>query len=123
MFERELSRRAHTEVGAKKKECWKNAVMALLTVPELAGGTYVEGFVVAKVPIEHGWVETANGTIVDPTLYRGEATAYFVGVRYTMEECEAAVRAGKSLPLVYEGNGFGGFRHPGYLAAYQAALA
>ncbi len=121
MFNKKLSKKAHDLIDAQPKACWKNAILALLTLPDLAGCVYVEGWIISLIVIEHGWLEMPNGDIVDPTLIKGDAK-YFPGVKYTAEQCEEAVSKGKTLPLVYEGNGFGGFRHVGYLTAHNLAF-
>jgi hypothetical protein len=45
--------------------------MALLVDPALTEGVYVEGYAVwpigLRLPIHHGWVGLADGTVVDPT--------------------------------------------------------
>jgi hypothetical protein len=53
-------------------ECYSNALRAIQTRPDLHDAWYVEGVVVSAWPIpsalEHAWVETRDGAILDPTL-------------------------------------------------------
>lgn len=135
-----LSRKVSRAVKATHKACWYNASTALLKraggLPE--GTVYVEGWVATALgdapgapyfPVEHGWLETPDGAVVDPTLPLTQSDAslalnhYFAGARYDLPTLLTRTQAHATLPLVYEGNGFGGFRNPEYLAAHQACLA
>lgn len=83
------SRRLAGVVGAKKKDCWRNAALAAITT----SGTYVEGHATMPqgVAFEHGWVEL-DGKILDPTLALfgewPEGYNYFPGRKYSAEEVE-----------------------------------
>jgi hypothetical protein len=93
--DRTRSRQLARRIGARLKKCYDNAVTALFTVPELADATYCEGAVLSPVflsSFEHAWIETADGTILDPTLalpdfiQRERWGIYFMGHRYTHKE-------------------------------------
>lgn len=57
------------------KECFKNAILLAVANPEL---TYVEGYFYRDIiPINHAWCITADGTVVDPTVFDPEAFSYF----------------------------------------------
>ncbi len=60
-------------IGLEHSRCFYNASRAVRDVPELHNASYVEGVAVIVVEgkthyFDHGWIETADGTIVDPTL-------------------------------------------------------
>jgi len=80
------------DIQTVKKECWLNSVKALLLRDDLRECYYVEGQYVDPTigfPIEHGWIETKDGTIYDPTLIlfgSCQKNQYFAGVRYTYKE-------------------------------------
>lgn len=83
-------------VGARKRQCFKNAFNVVMYCPEFAHATYVEGIVVAtklSMLIEHGWLEIDN-QIVDPTLTDAHWT-YFPGLRF---EGQAGLAKGLQLP-------------------------
>lgn len=72
MFDTIRSREAASHIIVEKRDCYKNALVALLTEERLQRGRYVEGFVVAdfggcRLPMEHGWIELPNGTVIDVT--------------------------------------------------------
>ncbi len=118
-----LSQRAAKTVTAVPHACWQNAAAALLVLPELASGQYVEGWAVlvaVPIPVEHAWIELA-GQLVDPTpiSWQGQF-AYFPGLRFTKAEVAHAVHAGIQLPLAWQ-YGWGGMKHPAYVQAYKQA--
>lgn len=117
----EVSRELAEQVGAVKKECWRNALMALL-LEDRDGWTYVEGHVFNRIPFAHGWVESKT-EIFDPTLIlspNAEKTQYFPAVHYTAEEAEQLLN--KSLPAV-ENTPYHGWDNPAWKASFDAALA
>jgi hypothetical protein len=80
-------------IDAKKRECFKNCVIALLVNAVASEFIYVEGFALSAGQVfEHGWLENDDGLIVDPTLvlYNGDHTSaqYFPVYRFTREEIE-----------------------------------
>lgn len=84
------SERLARSCDARRKECFRNAIMSAAMVGE--GAQYVEGYVMdteLNFPFHHGWVET-NDSIVDPTLILlGDDMSrykYIPGKRYSAEE-------------------------------------
>lgn len=118
-------------VEARPLCCWRNAALAVLSLPELfEGGHYVEGWLVLAGKqqiriVEHGWAVTHDHRIVDPSiiLLEGEASSieYFSGAVYTRDQLKHSL-AGAILPLIcYAGYGNDGMGHPGYNDAYERA--
>src|SRR5689334_16975912 len=72
MIDKALSQQLADAVEAEPGECWRNAIMALFQVND-AGARYVEGwaagpeFPFCYIPMEHGWIEMSDGTVIDPT--------------------------------------------------------
>jgi hypothetical protein len=101
-FDVAASKALAERVDAAPKECYRNALMAVLTEDELADAYYVEGVALYEdtgLPVAHGWVERADGVILDPTaaLLTQGTVRYFVGDRYTARESRRFV--GKLLPI------------------------
>ena len=94
----DASRMLAKVVGAEIKQCYYNATMAVMAHANLLpeGVVYVEGWVLILfgLPIEHGWLERADGTIIDPTLVltNGDdemaALRYFAARRWSKDEIE-----------------------------------
>jgi hypothetical protein len=96
------------EVQAKDKECYHNALNVLWALPPVLaqGAHYVEGWAVGgPLPLTfgHGWVELADGRIIDPTptwCSGDHKRSYFAGRRYTVKDVATAIHNGvRSLPL------------------------
>lgn len=118
-------------VEARPLCCWRNAALAVLSLPELfEGGQYVEGWLVLAGRqqiriVEHGWSVTRDHRIVDPSIVLLEEDAhameYFSGAVYTRDHLQQAI-AGTILPLICSaGYGNDGMGHPGYNDAYERA--
>ncbi len=101
------------DIDAQMKECYWNALLAVRTIPDLADAWYVEGIIVSRWPapmtIEHGWVETRDGAILDPTLALRDSVAprrvrwplglrYFPVARYTGEDASERAHATRMAP-------------------------
>lgn len=82
----------HADIGGgvdpmEPKQCFENAAkLAISSVGTDEPLTYVEGFAVTRFfPVNHAWVETADGRIIDPTWSsldgHGETVTY-IGVRF-----------------------------------------
>jgi hypothetical protein len=94
-------------IELEPRACYKNALLAFLTLDELRGGSYVEGFAVPdfgriRLPLEHGWVELADGTVVDPSLAAlGHAdVAFFPAVRLSWQRARRLVAEEAELPYL-----------------------
>ncbi len=117
-------------IGAKPKQCWKNAFKILLYCDEYEyEAVYVEGIfvdTVASFEIEHGWLEV-DGQIVDPTLPLHDGV-YFPGLRYKgMQELSPAMREARDhqpngVPIFYA-FGWGGHDSPEFRSAREASMA
>jgi hypothetical protein len=83
VIDKELSRRVARALDVGKELSYRSLLRAFEWLPELAGGCYVEGWVVAlndSRVFAHGWIEL-NGQVVDPFLYQTLLT-YFGAVRF-----------------------------------------
>ena len=120
---RVLSKRAAKTINAVRNGCWENAYRALMELPELAHGQYVEGWFVRidlPIPIEHAWIEL-EGKLIDPTPISWHARyAYLPALRFTRDELVEALMEKTALPIAWR-YGWGGMRHPAYAKAYQDA--
>lgn len=127
------SRAAADGVGAEKKMCYRNAVMALLTVDDTAiipdGTRYAEGWVLATLglPIEHGWLETPDGRVLDPTLVLVDTEEELAGFRYVAARTwdraavlEHAITRHQSLPIL-GGDGWDHMGEAWWQDAYERA--
>jgi hypothetical protein len=85
-------------IKARKKGCWYNALKAFFAYEDLQSGWYVEGYAIpghikTRLPLEHGWIERADGSIIDPTwaMFGDNMAEYFPGVKYTYEDAVRVV--------------------------------
>jgi hypothetical protein len=100
MYDYERSRQIAAQIGCPAGYCYSNAVRALRNRQRfqrhsvnLQGAEYVEGCVQIHgipIPIQHGWLELPDGTILDPTLAAQHdverEVKYFPLVSYRKEE-------------------------------------
>jgi hypothetical protein len=119
----ELSRELCEKVRGKNKECFYNAWSAMPFAPE--GSYYVEGYGSGIIASIHGWIETPDGTIIDPTpcFHDKESigeTTYFPAMRWTLAEmCADTVEIGE---LPFNSDEFGqSFKLVGYREAFRRA--
>jgi hypothetical protein len=119
-----LSKRAAKIVNAVPKACWQNAYRALLHVPELASGYYVEGWYVSHgiyIAFEHAWIEL-DGHIIDPTPISWKRHhAYFPGLRFTKDDLRREVQTATELPIAWR-YGVEGIQSPAYRKAWKQAF-
>jgi hypothetical protein len=104
----ERSRRLARVLNVQAKDCYANGVLGLLLPGTDDGEYYVEGWVLTEIVFEHGWIELADGTLLDPTLVRTrdlEKVCYCAGERYTRSQVEAMYHL--TLPWVYRDKQFG----------------
>lgn len=88
-YDYHLSMRVALTIEAKPYRCWRNAVVAMVLLPQLfSSWTYIEGWAVlpreARIEIvEHGWIALETHT-VDPSFVLVEKPDqrifYFPGV-------------------------------------------
>ena len=76
----ERARELAAEVAGARGDCWRSAWEGWARIP---GGVYVEGFMapLGRHPIAHGWVEDADGVVLDVAM-PGEGAVYVAGARY-----------------------------------------
>lgn len=105
MYDTQRSLSAVKSISVEQKACYRNALLAFLSVDELHGGWYVEGFVVANVrglslPLEHGWVELPDGGIIDVTYAAAglRTGAYFPAIRLKARAAMRLVETESPLP-------------------------
>lgn len=90
-------------IKAEQQACFRNAFFAAGLIK---GSLYVEGFGVIRdigVPLEHGWIETPEGTVIDPTWYDQKAAiGYFPLKKWTMDEfIDDAIKTKGRLPVAF----------------------
>jgi hypothetical protein len=99
-LDREWSEKLADLVSAENQECFLNSVATLLIMRD---GTYVEGWATTPWrPMLHGWVELADGTVLDttPAWYTAEDDrTYFAARRYSLADVTKAVEEDAGLPL------------------------
>jgi hypothetical protein len=120
------------QTGAVWGRCYDNAYGAFLGLPELffPHGTFIEGWIVFEdagriALMEHGWLVRGGQSIIDPTIVLvtepAQPVYYFPGVARSWAEAEALEN--QLFPHVrFSDFGEDGMGHPGYKAAYTAAL-
>lgn len=116
-------------IRARPRECYRNAIMALFVIAGLQDATYVEGVYVTNtgIPFDHGWIETPDGRIIDPTVALlersrsedGGAVLYYPGERFSREDVtRLCTRDRATLPLC--GMGTPATMRAHYLATREA---
>jgi hypothetical protein len=120
-LDHDLSRRVAERGRAEPKECYRNAVLALMVDPEgllPAGTRYVEGYALyhdTGLPVEHGWLAydgpDGEARVVDPTaiVVAGAAAevSYFPAHSWTRAELKKGATWAKALPLWHAAHGWG----------------
>lgn len=126
----EGSQELRSRIRPEPQACWKNSIIALRVIEELAEAVYVEGWSVTQegLVIEHGWLEF-DGAVLEPTV-EVPFKAYFPGVRYTLGTVKWFMggRWSRTLPFVGYGPERSGkwadrraWNVPAYVRAYVAA--
>lgn len=65
--------------------CYKHAAHLAIRNPDRY--TYVEGYGLSVIPVQHAWCVDADGNVVDPTWKNPEDRGYF-GVKFKVETLE-----------------------------------
>jgi tRNA nucleotidyltransferase (CCA-adding enzyme) len=66
-----------------RKECFRNALLAAISHPEL---TYVEGYAyTGLIPVHHAWLVDQHGRVHDPTWEGLEGERVYLGVPFSTE--------------------------------------
>jgi hypothetical protein len=129
----DLSLQVADLIQARKNQCWHNARTALLHLPGLfLFANYTEGWLVVPETheiqvIEHGWLESVGGRIVDPSIVllapKEQPLEYFASLRVSWFQMRE-IPAQWPLPLAHLASQHDdGLDHPDYKAAYNTALA
>lgn len=110
----ERSQEIAAAIDIRLKQCWRNAMLTIMVYDTLVDAFYVQGYIVVAwgAVIAHGWVELADGTVIDPTLVfldtrypsvypnqMARRTCYFPVKRWSRKECEAIWDKPLPLPL------------------------
>ena len=102
-----LSRHIADRVHAENKACWRNAAMGMSALSDglHEGAMYVEGWASGFILAMHGWIELADGRIVDPTPCwcdeecEKEDRAYFPAYKYDMTTVMTHICSDGVLPI------------------------
>jgi hypothetical protein len=117
---------AAKRITVQPKECYANALYTLLCHREYRSAWYVEGFANTHNgggPFEHGWVELAEGSIIDPTLaVLGHTNVtYFPAIKLNYEQALRLVETSALVPSMLWHKSV--HNHTAYLKAHQDAHA
>jgi hypothetical protein len=92
-------------IPVEKKACYANALLAFLCTKAFHDGWYVEGFAIPaikglRLPVEHGWVELPDGSIIDVSFATLGHTdvRYFPAIRFTFAQSLRLVKQDAALP-------------------------
>lgn len=114
------------EVKARNRECFNNALRAVMRSRHFTKRHtlfYVEGWVVSSfgMVVRHAWVEYKD-EVIDPTPAYVErpAKGYFPARRFTFKECAKYVEKDKLLP--WTGQAGDEWNNPAVRNAYRAAV-
>jgi hypothetical protein len=118
------SRRVARQVLAENGMCWNNALSATFSNHDLL---YVEGWAVALdfLVCEHGWCETEDGTIVEPTPAWVEPMEterrYYAIQRFSFNELSGMLMGDNELvpPFYRNGRPFTDFSQPEVRRVYR----
>jgi hypothetical protein len=120
------SARVSRKIRAGMSQCWFNARKAVMKLEDYANASYIEGWAVFHLAVEHGWI-VHNGKIIDPTLPDREGV-YFPGLEFRGRqgiETFLATKEGKKCkrsPFFYA-FGWGGMESPSFRQCYEDAQA
>ena len=91
----------------EKKSCFKNAMVAFLTLEEFRRGWYAEGFAIPdlnglRLPLEHGWIALPDGGVIDVTYadLGHRNVEYFPAIRLSWEHAMGLVSKDAAMPYM-----------------------
>jgi hypothetical protein len=131
VFQYEASRIVAHASRAQWGHCYESAFRAFFRFPKnfFPSGTFIEGWAVFEtdddvVLLEHGWLVSNTGDLIDPTMVlvldHDDPITHFPGVARGWTEMECLEH--EWFPHVqFETYGSDGMGHPAYKAAYEAA--
>ncbi len=112
MFDKELSLAVRKRMGShiRTSQCWANAFKSVTMDETLSDCFYIEGWATMEdnddeyhnppSVIGHGWIETLDGKIIDPTFADQDVTVcYFAGLKYSKDERAKLSKKAKELPF------------------------
>ncbi len=113
MFDVTRSLDVANRIPLKRRACFANALLTMAAYDEYQNGWYVEGFAVPtmkdiRMPVEHGWVQLPDGTIIDPTfavLGHTDVT-YFPAIQMRWNRAEKLILANARLPYMLSEKSF-----------------
>jgi hypothetical protein len=86
---------AAERISVQKKGCYANALLTMHAYQAYQRGWYVEGFAIpdiqgVRLPLEHGWVELPDGTVIDPSFAAlgHREVSYFPAIRLPWKRAE-----------------------------------
>ncbi len=117
---------AANRIPLKKRACYANALLTMASYEEYQNGWYVEGFALPtmkdiRMPVEHGWVQLPDGSIIDPSfaILGHTNVAYFPAIRMRWKRAEKLIIANARLPYMLS---YKGFKTVRTRAAYTKAM-
>lgn len=136
MYDRPRSLALAQRVPLTKRSCFRNALLAFLSLEELHDGWYVEGFAVPdikglRLPLEHGWVALPDDTIIDVTyaVLEHADVVYFPALQLTAMQAMRLVETEAPLPRMLlkrsrrNRHAYTAAQEAAYHAAFGSAIA
>ena len=131
MFDVTRSLAAAKVIPLKRRACYANALLTMASYNEYQNGWYVEGFALPtikdiRMPVEHGWLQLPDGSIIDPSfaILGHTDVAYFPVIRMRWKRAEKLIIANAQLPYMLSHKAFKTLRtHAAYMKAMTNAFA
>jgi hypothetical protein len=116
MLNIERSQAIASQIVISLDRCYSNSVSALMLLDDNRL-VYTEGYIVADGEIiEHGWLTTPNGDIIDVSRWQSPPTGYYPASHYTLDTVKTRP-VGASLPIESSPN-----CNPDWLQAMKNAI-
>ena len=126
MFDVTRSLDVANRIPLKRRACYANALLTIASDEALQTGWYVEGFAIPtikdiRMPVEHGWVQLPDGSIIDPSfaVLGHTEVAYFPTIRMRWQQAEKLILKNVQLPSMLSRKSFQSLRTR---AAYCKAM-